>query len=131
VASKPVEAKAPAKEPKQALSDACNGEHKCICINDAIFKHDSSWATAGVGKKANNPCNMRVPHSWTPSVPYNGVYKGPNGVFARYHSVSDGVTACVELYNRMYRDLTADQLVSRWTAGGGNRAYRSAVKSCY
>lgn len=121
---------APTGDRQAMLSKACGGDAKCVCINHAIFKHDSSWATAGVGKRALNPCNMRVPATWKPSVPMRSI-KSVNGVFARFDSLQDGVTACVELWQRLYKDLPADKLVSRWTDGGGNTAYRSAVRSCY
>lgn len=101
-----------------------------MCINHAIFKHDSSWATAGVGARANNPCNMRVPATWVPSVPISRM-QSVNGEFAKFRTLEGGVTACVELYQRLYKDLPASTLVSRWTDGGGNQAYRSAVSSCY
>lgn len=115
---------------RELLTGPCNGDEKCICINNAIFKHDSSWATAGVGKRALNPCNMRVPGTWKPSVSMRSI-NSVNGVFARFDSLEDGVTACVELWQRLYKDLPADKLVSRWTDGGGNTHYRSAVRSCY
>lgn len=113
------------------LTKACEGDGKCICIVDAVAKHDSSWATAGIGKKTNNVCNMRPPGTWKPSVPFSVYRAKGNGVFAHFNSVQDGVTACAELYNRFYADLSADKLVSRWTSGGGNVAYRSAVASCF
>lgn len=113
------------------LAMECEGDAKCSCINAAIFKHDSSWATAGVGRKAKNPCNMRPPSTWKPSVKM-GVYKSPgNGTFAKFDTVEDGITACVELYKRNYKDMPPQKLVSLWTAGGGNKHYRSAVSSCY
>ena len=48
-----------------------------------------------------------------------------------FHTVEDGITACTELYARFYKDLSASALVSRWTDGGGNAAYRAQVASCY
>lgn len=112
------------------LAAACDHDAKCVCINDAIFKHDSSWATAGVGKRAFNPCNMRVPSSWKPSVKMSRI-STVNGTFAKFATLDDGIKACVELYQRLYKHLPSHTLVSRWTNGGGNRAYRSAVTSCY
>ena len=116
---------------REMLSGPCNGDEKCICIVNAVAKHDSSWSTAGVGKKVNNPCNLRPPATWEPSVPFSIYHAKGNGVFARFDSVKDGATACVELYQRFYQDLTADQLVSRWTDGGGDKHYRSAVANCF
>lgn len=87
--------------------------------------------TAGVGKWANNPCNMRVPKTWKPSVPIRPTRQTPNGIFAQFESSNDGITACTELYNRFYKDLSASTLVSEWTDGGGNAAYRAQVASCY
>ena len=116
------------------LDKACAGDKKCICINNAIFKHDSSWSTAGVGKRALNPCNMRPPKTWKPSVTFKPMAVNQGGditYFAKFNSLQDGVTACVELYKRLYSDLPADKLVSRWTDGGGNKEYRSAVRNCY
>lgn len=112
------------------LGKACDGERKCICVNDAIFRHDSSWATKGIGRKASNPCNMRPPKLWKPSVPFT-VYKSPgNGEFAKFGSLEDGITACVELYKRSYADLDAKTLVKRW-AQTSNKNYHDAVASCF
>lgn len=118
-------------EKKILLAHACGNDDRCVCVNDAIFKHDSSWATAGIGARINNPCNMRVPSTWKPSVPFTVYRARGNGVFSRFETLQDGVTACVELYARNYKHLPPDTLVSIWTDGGGNRAYRAAVSSCY
>ncbi|MGE0536665.1 MAG: hypothetical protein AB7O68_16965 [Pirellulales bacterium] len=120
---------------KGPLDIACEthaaGDAKCACVNNAIFKHDSSWGTAGVGKKTNNLCNMRPPKTWTPSVQFTVYRTAHNGEFAKFATREDGITACVELYSRFYRDMSALQLVRVWTDGGGNAAYRSQVASCY
>lgn len=114
------------------LTKACNGDEKCICVNHAIFKHDSGWATAGVGRKANNPGNMRPPKTWSPSVPFTIYYAKGNGQFARFESLRDGVQANVELYFRFYSKYTnADDLVDVWADGGGNASYRNAVRKCF
>lgn len=124
------------------LATACGAtDTKCICINHAIFKHDSGWATANnrdgspsVGKRALNPCNMRPPKTWKPSVPFTimpTIQNGETTYFAKFKTLEDGVTACVELYKRNYSTLPPDTLVSRWTAGGGKGAYQSAVNSCF
>jgi hypothetical protein len=118
------------KDKHTLLAMACDGEEKCSCINEAIFTHDSSWATDGVGKRALNPCNMRVPSTWTP----NGIIgstQGSVGHFAKFDSLEHGIQACVETYNRFYKDMPPKKLVSLWTAGGGNRDYRAAVSNCY
>lgn len=75
---------------------------------------------------------MRPPALWKPSVPFS-VYRttNNNGVFARFNSLQDGVTACVELYKRHYASLPPAELVSRWTDGGGQGAYQSAVNKCF
>lgn len=114
------------------LERFCNGDAKCVCVENAIFTHDSGWATAGVGKKTNNPGNMRPPRLWQPSVPLT-IYKAPgNGVFARFATLEEGVQANVELYTRHYaKYTTADALVSAWAGGGGNAQYRGAVRSCF
>lgn len=98
---------------------------------NAVFKHDSSWGTAGVGKKTNNLCNMRPPKSWEPSVPFTIYHAKGNGQFAKFSTKEDGITACVELYNRFYKNMSADQLVRLWTDGGGQGAYLQQVRSCY
>jgi hypothetical protein len=79
------------------LASACGNEEKCICINNAIFKNDSAWATAGVGERINNPCNMRPPQLWTPSVLFSIYNAKGNGQFAKFKTLNDGVTACAEL----------------------------------
>lgn len=117
------------KDPKDHLAEVC-GDARCTCINNAIFKHDSSWATAGVGKRALNPCNMRVPSSWKPSVPMRKE-ASINGTFAKFNTLEDGITACVELYERLYKHLPAEKLVARWTNGEGNVSYQAAVSACY
>ncbi len=121
----------PASGDKEAmLASACQGDKKCSCINRAIFVHDSGFATAGVGKRANNPCNMRRPGTWDPKG-VTGETGGAVGHFLVFDSLQSGINACVEVYTRFYTDLTASQLVSRWTAGGGNANYRAAVSACY
>lgn len=115
-----------------ALLKASCKDEKCICINNAIFKHDSSWATAGVGRKANNPGNMRIPRTWSPSVPLTTYHANGNGTFAKFATLQDGVQANVELYYRFYDKFeTADALVDQWADGGGNWSYRNAVRSCF
>lgn len=121
----------PSGERLALLRASCGQDDKCVCINHAIFKHDSSWATAGVGKRLNNPCNMRVPATWKPSVPFTVYTAKGNGVFSKFDTLQDGVTACVELYRRNYSDLPPDTLVARWTDGGGQGAYQSAVNQCF
>jgi len=123
------------KTEKGPLDEACDthapDDSKCACVMNEVFKHDSSWATAGVGKRANNPCNMRVPSSWIPSVGKPKKEYSVNGVFAKFDSLEDGISACTELYARKYQDLPAETLVSRWTDGGGKGAYTRNVKNCY
>ena len=117
------------QSPRALLAASCQNDAKCVCVMDAVFKHDSSWATAGVGKRALNPCNMRIPGSWTPPVTLHSI-DTVNGTFARFDSLKDGIQACVETYNRFYSGMSADRLVAYWT-GGGNANYRAAVGSCY
>ncbi len=120
------------------LRASCGQDDKCVCINHAIFKHDSSWATAGVGARALNPCNLRPPKTWKPSVPFtilpvSQVIDGKRTTtyFAKFKTLEDGVTACVETYKRFYSELPPAELVSRWTDGGGQGAYQSAVNKCF
>lgn len=119
---------------KGPLDIACDthapGDSKCACINNEIFKHDSAWATAGVGKRAKNPCNMRKPGTWEPKGVV-GQTKGAEGYFLVFDSLQSGITACVETYSRFYRDATPEALVARWTNGGGQGAYYNNVKKCY
>jgi hypothetical protein len=112
------------------LASACGNDQKCACINNAIFIHDSSWATKGVGARFNNPGNMRPPSSWSPSVSFT-VGQTANGPFAKFATLEDGIIANVELYKRFYADLPPQKLVTRWAGGGGNSSYRSAVASCF
>lgn len=118
---------------------ACGDDERCICINNAVFIHDSGWATANnrdgspsVGKRLNNPGNMRPPKKWKPSVPFVPVKVPGNGEFAKFNSLEDGVRANVELYKRHYAKYkTADALVNVWADGGGNHHYRQAVRDCF
>lgn len=121
------------------LSKACKGDERCICINNAVFKHDSGWATANnpngtpsVGKRALNPGNMRPPKKWTPSVSFTVMHVPGNGQFAKFETLEDGVQANVELYFRHYAHYTnANDFVSVWADGGGKGSYRAAVQSCF
>lgn len=72
---------------------------------------------------------MRVPKTWKPSG-IVGTTRGAVGTFAVYDTLESGIYACVELYNRFYRDMAPADLVRTWT-DGGNPAYHSAVRSCY
>lgn len=117
---------------RELLTGPCNGDEKCICIVNGIFKHDSGWATAGVGKKALNPGNMRIPKTWEPSVPFTVYHSKGNGQFAQFKTLEDGVIANVELYQRFYAQYeSANALVNVWADGGGNASYRSAVANCF
>ncbi len=126
--------KAPEKIAK-ALQTACTktipGDAKCPCVNAAIFQHDSSFMTAGVGKKTLNGGNMRVPKLWKPSV-HLSVYHSPgNGDFAKFDTMEDGITANVELYARNFaRYTTAEKLVKVWTNNTATE-YVNAVKACF
>jgi len=125
----------PKTDRQKMLASACQkiapNDPKCYCINNAVFKHDSSWATSGVGKKTNNPGNMRVPRLWKPSVSFTVYHSPGNGVFSKFKTLEDGITANVELYSRLYKDLSPGTLVDVWADGGGNAHYRGAVKSCF
>ena len=114
---------------QKLLNQACNGDEKCVCINNAIFKHDSSWATKGVGARAKNPCNMRMPSTWEPT----GIIastQGAVGHFAVYDSLENGINGCVELYSRFYADLDPYTLTTRW-AQTHDKNYHNAVASCF
>jgi len=126
------------KTPAEVLADACGGDARCVCINDAIFVHDSSWATAGVGAKALNPCNLRPPTKWTPSVPFTE-HQSKNGVFAKFDTLEEGIIACVELWTRSYKGLSAFDTAKVWTGNKMNalygekpaeRAYIAAIEAC-
>ena len=106
-------------------------DKKCACVNNEIFKHDSEWMNAGIGKKTNNPCNMRIPRSWTPSVPMGAYDTNGNGWFASFDTKEDGIHACIELYSRFYKDRTSVNLVNVWTSGDANGSYYSSVRNCY
>lgn len=112
------------------LAAACGHDKKCTCINRAIFVHDSSFATAGVGARANNPCNMRKPGSWKPKGVV-GQTKGAVGYFLVFDTLENGIKACVETYQRFYKDAPPRALVSAWTAGGGQGHYQAAVSACF
>lgn len=96
-----------------------------------VFKHDSSWMTAGIGRKTNNPGNMRPPRTWKPSVPFKIYHARGNGQFAHFETPEHGIIANVELYARLYSGLSYDALVARWTDGGGHGSYRSSVRACF
>lgn len=53
------------------------------------------------------------------------------GNFARFETLADGVTACVELYDRFYDMLDPHTLVARWADNGANQGYKNAVASCF
>lgn len=122
---------------QDTLFKSCNGQKKCICINDAIFKHDSSWATAGVGARTLNPCNTR-PSANHPK-PFKVAYS-KNGPFAQFSTLDDGIISCVSLYQRNYSKLGPTATVKIWSGHSrdknfpstpSERAYVSAVASCY
>jgi len=112
----------------EMLDVACNGDRKCKCVVEAIAIMDSSFATAGVGARALNPCNMRRPGSWTPKG-IKGETSGAVGHFLVFDSLQSGVTACAETYNRFYTELNAKQLVKRW-AQSSNPDYIAKVAKC-
>lgn len=123
---------------RELLTGPCNGDEKCICVNNAIFIHDSSWSTSGVGARSLGPCNMRVPSSWTPSVPLSSMW-AKHGEYAKFETLQDGVTACVELWQRFYEGKTAFATAKVWTGNANNkdygskrdeRAYINAIAAC-
>jgi len=125
---KPVAAKPGDKH--AVLAEACGHDKKCICINKAIFIHDSAFATQGVGARALNPCNMRRPGSWTPEG-IAGTTKGSVGKFLVFDTLEHGIHACVQTYQRFYANVGPRALVASWTNGGGKGDYQSAVNNCY
>ena len=119
------------------LDDACDGDAKCVCVLNAIFIHDSSWATAGVGKRTKNPCNTR-PSDNHPR-PFT-VEHTVNGPFARFSTLNDGIESCVEVWRRGYQDKSAFDTAKIWTGNRKNkdygkkkeeRAYINAIGKCF
>lgn len=121
----------PETDNQKILREACDNDAKCVCISNAIYKMDSSWCTAGVGKKTNNCGNMRPPRTWTPSVPYT-IYNSPgNGQFLHFKTLEDGIKANVELYQRFYAKYDSPSaLVQVWSDGNGTE-YKRAVGKCF
>lgn len=113
----------------EACTELNPGDGKCVCVMLAIAKHDSQYATAGVGKKTNNPCNTRP--SGDNSYSKEGVYESHgNGWFATYPNLRDGAYACTDLYVRRFAGRTAKNLTDVW-AQTKSKSYHNAVASCY
>ncbi len=115
------------------LQDSCHrlaaGDPRCTCLLNAVFTHDSAWATQGVGKWANNPGNVRCLAADSP-FEHECVASPGNGYFAKFPDLQTGIDANVELYSRKFRGLSADALTWRW-ANTSNGAYYEALRSCY
>jgi len=96
---------------------------------DAVFTHDSAWATAGIGKKNNNPSNLRC---ITTDNPYHGkcIPSAGNGSFEWFPDLQTGIYAAVDVYNRLYRGLPADKMTYKW-ARTQNGAYYNALRKCF
>lgn len=91
--------------------------------------------TAGVGKRFNNPCNVRCLDVETSLFEHVMTCEdsGPSGWFAHFNDPRDGIAACVELYARKYRGLATKSLVGKWAATNEERnpEYFDAVESCF
>jgi hypothetical protein len=114
------------------LRTACEqygGGQECYCILNAVFTHDSDWANAGVGKRLNNPGNVRC-LSEKSAVDSTCVSVPGNGQFAKFSSIQLGIEAAVDLWNRSYRGLPADVQTYKW-ARTHNGDYYNALRSCY
>lgn len=120
----------PESDKQKMLDKACDGDAQCICVVDKIAIMDSSWATAGIGKRTLNPCNLRPPSSWKFPVPYTAYQAKGNGYFAHFETLQDGVTACAATYNKYYRDMSPRQLVKVW-AQSSNQNYVNMVATCF
>jgi hypothetical protein len=96
---------------------------------NAIFIHDSKWATEGVGKWANNPGNLRCMSSASP-YKHQCVESPGNGFFAKFQTLEDGIGANVDLYARLYAGKTAREITRIW-AQTNNPSYFSAIDKCY
>ena len=120
--------------PKIALSKACNDmapyDPFCYCVLDAIFTHDSAWATVGVGKWAKNPGNLRC--LGEDSTFDHQCEKSPgNGYFAKFDDLETGIEANVDLYVRKYMGKTPEAITRIWAGSPQSKEYWDAIKSCY
>lgn len=98
---------------------------------DAIFTHDSAWATAGVGKWAKNPGNLRC---LSPDSPYKSTCvqsSNNNGWFAKFDDLETGVYASVDLYVRKYMGKSPDEITAVWAGSPQSGGYWQAIRACY
>ena len=124
----------PITEKQKFLAEACSTmaphDSRCYCVVNQIAINDSSWGTAGVGKKTNNPCNIRPMGDASPIE--HGVYHSPgNGYFSHFNSMEDGIVACIDLYIRKYSGKTPDELTKIFAENPESRGYWESVRSCY
>lgn len=97
---------------------------------DEVFKHDSGWATAGVGARNLNPGNLRC---LSPDSPWESscVASPGNGHFAKFSTLEDGIYANVDLWNRKYRGKSADAIARIWAGCPQSKAYWDALRGCH
>ena len=97
---------------------------------DQIFRHDSNWATAGIGARTNNPGNLRCLGSDNPWQKSCVASVNNNGHFASFATLKDGIYANVDLWNRLYRGKGADNIARIWAGCPQTKAYWDALRSC-
>lgn len=104
---------------------------------DASFRHDSGWSTVAIGKKYNNPGNMRcsskpvhnascVPHSSKAS------WGSPTGPWSKYPTLEDGIWGNVALYARKYKTQDAEYFMDVWVQTADEDSdYANAIRACF
>ena len=116
---------------KEACSLLAPGDRHCECVNAEIMKHDSLFSGAGVGKKLNNPSNVRclipeesIVKTWCVPSPHNGS-------FAAFNTLRDGTYAGVSLYVKKYAGRHHASIVKMWAGNPQSQGYWDGVKSCF
>ena len=116
---------------RSSCSSLAKHDPRCVCILHAIAKHDSAYASSGIGKKHNNIGNIRclkeygiVPSACAASL--NG-----NGHFASFDSVDDSIIALADLYVRKYAGRSPDDITRIYAGNPQSSEYWKAVRSCY
>lgn len=85
-----------------------------------VFRADSGFCTAGVGKRTNNCGNIR---------PGSGKYGDPgrnwvaesspgNGYFRKYQTLEDGIYDNVALYVQLYEGMAVRDMQRVWARAG-------------
>ncbi|QGH72441.1 MAG: hypothetical protein [Siphoviridae sp. ctpQM7] len=117
------------------IAEACTalapGDRRCECVNAEIMRHDSLFATAGVGKKLLNPANIRCIKPEDSVVPVSCVPSPQNGSFSSFKTLRDGTYAGVALYVKKYAGRHHESIVRIWAGNPQSKGYWEGVRSCF